>query len=59
MPEKETYKRLFFSNLEANHSRNRGVPLFFPTDRYPKSLSDLLQTHMSTSHNIRAHAQEV
>ena len=35
------------------------VPLFFPTDSHPLSLSDLLQNNMSTSHTIRAHAQEV
>ena len=37
----------------------KAVPLFFPTDRHPQSLFDLQQNHMSTSHNIRAHAQEV
>ena len=47
------------NKLEANHSKNRGVPLFFLTDNHPKSLSDLLQNHLNTSHTIRAHAQEV
>ena len=43
--------------LEANHSYNRGVPLFLPTDDHPLSLSDLLQNHTSTIHtSIRAHA---
>ena len=46
-------------SLEANHSQNFGLPLYFPTDRHPLSLSDLLQNHMSTSNFIRAHAQEV
>ena len=45
--------------LEANHSQNRGLPLFFPTDSRPQSLFDLLQYLISTSHTIRAHAQEV
>ena len=44
---------------EANQSYNHGVPLFFMTDSHPLSLFDLLQNHMSTSHIIRAHAQEV
>ena len=30
--------------LEANHSLNCVLPLFFPTDSYPQSLSDLSQT---------------
>ena len=29
------------------------------TDSHPQSFFDLLQNHMSTSHTIRAHAQEV
>ena len=41
------------SRLEANHSQNHGVPIFFPTE----CLSDLLQNHMSISTN-RAHAEE-
>ena len=35
------------------------VPLFSPTDSHHKSLFDLLQNHMNTSHTIRVHAQEV
>ena len=45
--------------LEANHSYNFGLPLFFLTDSHPLSLSDLLQNHMSTSHTIITHEQEV
>ena len=48
-----------FDFLEANQSWNRGVPLFFPTDSHPLSLSDLLWNRMPTGHAIRAHAQEV
>ena len=33
--------------LEANHSKNRGLPLFFPTDSYPSYLYDLSQTSCS------------
>ena len=54
------YKEIDGTYLEANHSLNCGLPLFsFPTDSYPKSFSDLLQNHMSPSHTIKAHAQEV
>ena len=45
--------------IEANRTSNRRVPLFFLADGYPLSVSDLLQNHMSTSHTIRATAQEV
>ena len=43
------YKRCikFVSILEANHSKNHGIPLFFPTYSHPLSLSDLLQNHMN------------
>ena len=34
--------RILYNHLEANHSQNRGLPLFFLTDSYP--LSDLSQT---------------
>ena len=34
----------YFQYLEANHSYNCGLPLFFPTDSHPQSLSDLFQT---------------
>ena len=47
--------------LEAARGKSlfESWPLFFPTDSYPQSLSHLLQNHMSTSHTIRAHVQEV
>ena len=51
-------KRVFFLKLEATHSQNSGIPLFFPTDSHPQSLLDLLQNYMSTIHTITAHAQE-
>ena len=45
--------------LEANHSENRVLPLFFATDIHPESLTVLLQNHMRTIYTITAHAQEV
>ena len=45
--------------LEANHSYDRGLPLFFPTDSHPWSLSYLLQNHVSSCQAIGAYAQEV
>ena len=47
------------TGLESNDSCNYVLPLFFPTDSHPYSLSDLVQNHMNTSHTIRAHAQKV
>ena len=35
------------------------LEIFFPTDSHPQYLSDLLQNHMSISHTVRAHLQEV
>ena len=51
--------RTFVLLLDLISAYCGGVPLFSLTDRYPESLSDLLQNHMSTCHTIRAHAQEV
>ena len=45
--------------VEANHSLNHGLPLFFQTDSHPYSLCDLLQNYMNTSHTIKAYAQGV
>ena len=45
--------------LEANHSNNCGIPNIKGGCQSDRKVSDLLQNLMSTSHTIRANAQEV
>ena len=42
-------------DLEANHSKNLGLPLFFPTD--PPLI--LLQNHMITIHTVVANRTKI